>query len=158
MGAEAPGGRRGKLTAGARLRFGHPAVYARPCGVCEAHFWRADGTVLRDAAGEPVPRPPDSPIPTPCASCPKVPAWAKAAGKGWRELRALADDPSDQTRAAVEHYLRCRAVGAFSDDPVVRWAAGLIRAEEDAAADARADRRAAAVVEVVTLALRQSRR
>ena len=36
---------------------------------------------------------------------------------------------------AYTHYLECKAVGSFPDDPIVRRNASLIRSVEDAVAD-----------------------
>jgi hypothetical protein len=42
---------------------------------------------------------------------------------------------TERNRKAWEHYLECKAVGRFPDDPIVRRNAGLIRQIEDRMAD-----------------------
>lgn len=62
---------------------------------------------------------------TPCGRCPKVPPDAP------RKTRRFASEWTDQNRQAYKHYLECRAVGLFPDDPIVRRNARIIRAIED---------------------------
>lgn len=115
-----------------RVALLHPG-WDRACGDCERWCWKATGELVRTPGGDPVPRTnPD--IPTPCMSCPKVPAHLKAAGKPWRELRAAAADMTPANRKAYAFYHRCKATGRFPDDPLVAWYAGAVRAVEDAAA------------------------
>lgn len=82
--------------------------------------------------GLPLARPPG--MPTPCAGCSKVPAEHRLLAlhaPGVARLEAL--EPTDRSRLAYRRYREWRAVGQFPDDPIVRWAAGLIReAEEEA--------------------------
>lgn len=72
-------------------------------------------------------------VPTPCHKCVKVPLEAREAGLDTPTLRALAVDPTDQSRDAFEFYQECRAVGHFPNDPIVRWCARIIREVEDLA-------------------------
>lgn len=116
---------------------------------------RQDGSVWLNHLGEPDPRTnPD--LPSPCLSCPKPPVSAKKAGKGWRELRQLVDDPvTPQAEQLLRFHAECRAVGHYPDDPLVRWAAVVIAEERDAfeahrAAEAEA-RRTAEVIGVLKL-------
>lgn len=72
--------------------------------------------------GEPVPRPPGAP--TPCRTCPKVPPRSDPRPESAVEL-------SEEHRETVRYYEECRAVGHFPDDPIVRWAARVLRSAED---------------------------
>ena len=131
MGRAGTGRRRGKLTAGCRVALLHPE-WDRPCAACERFVVQADGSAVRDRrTGLPMLRPKG--VPTPCGQCEKVPAWARRAGLDVPELRKLAVEMTPRNRAAWRFYRECRAVGAFPDDPLVRWAAVLIRDVEDAA-------------------------
>lgn len=132
-----------------RVLLAHPNLVS--CECCEAFaFKKAGGDVMRDpATGEPVPR--GGGVPTPCSGCPKVPTWAKAAGKDWRELRTLAAELTPANRAAFDFYTRCKAVGRFPDDAVVEWYAGIIRRAEDEDARRRADKTNRAVTALIEL-------
>lgn len=72
-------------------------------------------------------RPPGAP--PPCDRCPKVPDDAPA--KHWDYAVEL----SQRNERVYRHYLECKAVGSFPDDPIVRRHAGIIRRVEDAAAN-----------------------
>lgn len=114
--------------------FAHPR-WRISCKTCETFLYSKDGDLWREPDGQPTKRLPGSP--TPCLSCPKVPAWAKRQGKNWSECRSVADELSDANRSAFEFYSACKGVGSFPDDPLVLWYSGLIaRVEADAAADA----------------------
>ncbi|HEY1190381.1 MAG TPA: hypothetical protein VGE74_22295 [Gemmata sp.] len=63
--------------------------------------------------------------PTPCGSCPKVPAGTE------RPSPAAAVELSEPHRQTVRFYRECKAVGRFPDDPIVRWAAAIIRSAEE---------------------------
>ncbi|AWM38132.1 hypothetical protein GobsT_37750 [Gemmata obscuriglobus] len=73
--------------------------------------------------GQPLRRPRGSH--PPCGKCPKVPAGTE------RPSPAEAVELTDQHRRTVRFYRECRAVGRFPDDPLVRWAAAVIRSAED---------------------------
>ncbi len=77
-------------------------------------------------SGQPMPRPKGT-FP-PCGYGPtRCPKGSPTAG---REL-------TPENQLAYLHYLECRAVGVFPDDPVVRRNAALIRSVEDGLRDAR---------------------
>lgn len=101
-----------------RLLLAHPLVAARSCEDCARWVYLDDGRQqLR--LGLPVLRPKGTP--TPCWKCPKVPEDAPA------KVREHAEELSDQNWLAYRHYLECRAVGRFPDDPIVRRQASLVR-------------------------------
>lgn len=77
--------------------------------------------MLRDGSG-PQPRVPGTK--TPCAVCPKIPHGAEPRPENAVEL-------TDRTTAAYQHYLECKAVGEFPNDPIVRYTAVLIRQAEE---------------------------
>jgi hypothetical protein len=66
-------------------------------------------------------------VPTPCHKCPKIPASAPA------KSREHAVELSDKNYQAWQHYLECRAVGVFPDDPIVRRNAKVLREVYDEA-------------------------
>jgi hypothetical protein len=72
----------------------------------------------------------------PCHTCPKIPRDAPA--RTWW----YAVDLSPENVQVYTHYLECRAVGHFPNDPIVKLHARIIRQEEDHAADLKADIRA----------------
>ncbi|MDB5312655.1 MAG: hypothetical protein JWO38_6857 [Gemmataceae bacterium] len=145
MGRAGAGESGGKLLSGVRVALLHPE-WDRPCGVCETYLFRDDGAVTR-RAGLPVLRPAGTP--TPCGKCAKVPAAARQQGLPWQDLRKLAEDLTPQNRAAWQFYRECRAVGSFPDDPLVRWAAVLIRDVEAVAERQPLERLTAAVAGLV---------
>lgn len=104
----------------------HPEVAYRECSDCKKYLYEEDGTMTR-RVGLPVRRPPSAPMP--CGGCPKQPRDVPPA------LRTpeTASEMSDKNREAYAHYLECRAVGSFPDDPIVRANAAAIRAVEDMA-------------------------
>lgn len=61
----------------------------------------------------------------PCYSCPKIPEHGDGARPG------LAVELTDRNWEAYSHYLECKAVGSFPDDPIVRRNAAIIRSVED---------------------------
>lgn len=130
-------GLRGKLIAGARLTLYHP-VWDRTCGQCKRYHYGADGALKRDHKGQPLERP--EWVPTPCQSCPKVPAEAKAAGLSIPVLRELAEEIGPENRAAWRFYLQCKATGRFPDDRIVAWYSGIFREAEDSHARYLAER------------------
>lgn len=98
------------------------------CADCHKYLYSAPGRVSTRGgrAGLPlikVPRPPGSS--TPCESCPKIPEGMTPAPESAEEL-------TEQNYRAYLHYLECRAVGHWPDDPIVRRNARIIRLVEDA--------------------------
>lgn len=69
-----------------------------------------------------MPRPPAAPLP--CGACPKVPPKAEPRPESAVEL-------TPEHRETVRYYEECRAVGSFPDDPIVRWAARVLRSADD---------------------------
>lgn len=103
------------LATGVRLQVLYPRVAATDCGYC-TRWWHdpIDGETAQ-RGGCPVPRPKN--VPRLCeteAGCPK--------GTPERPLSL-----SDRNRLAFLHYLECRAVGQWPDDPLVRKNARIIR-------------------------------
>ena len=80
--------------------------------------------IIRQGTGEKVPR--IAGQPTPCRFCPKIP-------KGQEPKPENAVELTMRNWQAYQHYLECKAVGAFPDDPIVRRNAMLIRQVEDSA-------------------------
>lgn len=113
-----------------RLILLHPGVARRSCEACVAYLHHEPGGSVVTRGGKPVPRAPGSK--PPCVSCPKIPPGADPNPASAAELTGRSED-------AYRHYLECRAVGQFPDDPIVRHTAMLIRSAEDAAQ--RADSR-----------------
>lgn len=66
-----------------------------------------------------------------CEWCPKVPKDAPPEPASAIEL-------NERNWAAYRHYMECRAIGQFPDDPIVRRNAMLIRQIEDQASEMRA--------------------
>lgn len=93
--------------------------WSRSCADCLKFAYDESGKVSR-RAGLPVLRPPGTP--TPCDKCPKIPADAPT------RSREHAIELSDRNIQAYGHYLECRAIGQFPDDPIVRRNARIIRA------------------------------
>lgn len=114
---------------GAKLILLHPEVAGRSCETCKKYLHDDSGgrfgQVVRRPAktGPPVPRPAGSK--TPCAVCPKIPAAMPA-----DSLYAVELTP--ELVATYSHYLECKAVGQFPDDPIVRRNAAIISAVEGA--------------------------
>lgn len=97
------------------------------------------GDVRRLGNGEPVKRIKGQP--TPCRTCPKIPA-------GEPKCPAFAVELTTRTIEAILHYRECKAVGQFPNDQIVRQNAAVIaqidedvkeerqrRNQRDAAAD-----------------------
>lgn len=122
----------GKLAAGVSVALLTPE-WDRTCRDCETYLFDDSGDVVRKPArvGLPVLRAKGTP--TPCGKCAKVPLSARSAGMDWRELRAMAMELTPENRAAWRFYRECRAVSHFPDDPIVRWAAAVLRDVYDAA-------------------------
>lgn len=72
--------------------------------------------------------------PTPCRWCPKIPPDTSPKPENAVEL-------SERNRRALNHYLECRAIGTFPDDPWVRRNAVVFRAIMDSVAEDRAEER-----------------
>lgn len=116
-----------------RLILLHPGVARRACETCVRYLHHEHGPQAGEVVtrgGKPVPRTPGSR--PPCNSCPKIPPGADPRPENAAELVGRAAD-------AYRHYLECRAVSQFPDDPIVRHTAVMVRAAEDAAQ--RADSR-----------------
>lgn len=131
------------------MLLAHPSLPS--CSCCETFlFKKAGGELVRKANGDPQER--DLALqPTPCSGCPKVPAWAKAKGLGWRELRTHAAELTPENRAALEAYRECKATGRFPADALSDWYSGVIRRAEDEEAAARQTQSAEAVGVLVKL-------
>lgn len=86
--------------------------------------------------GERVERPRGTPIPRikgqrpRCEWCPKVP-------EGDPPEPASAVEMNQRNWSAYRHYLECKAIGQFPDDPMVRKNASIIRQIEEQAAELR---------------------
>lgn len=70
-------------------------------------------------------------IKTPCSACAKVPQSVKDSVHPLAINKAHAINLSPQNTAVLEHYLTCKAVGVFPDDPIVRRHARILREMED---------------------------
>lgn len=141
-----PRASRGKLRFGVSLALLTPE-WNRPCSVCESYIWKQNepGRLQRTADGTPVERT-DKNLPLRCMECPKVPKWAKEAGKNWKELRELAaPDMTPENQAAFDFYRECRAIGTFPDDDLVRWYSAIIRDVWDEADRRPVERQTAAI-------------
>lgn len=79
------------------------------------------GKKLLNSQGQPYPRPKGGKGP-PCMTSPK--ACPKVSPTAGVEL-------NETNKQAYQHYLECKAVGDFPDDPIVRQNAGIIRQIED---------------------------
>jgi hypothetical protein len=122
-----------------RLRKLYPG-FNRSCAVCQ-QFMHEDGRgVMGEIAtrgGKPIPRVPGTK--TPCAICPKIPPGAEPRPEN-------AADLTGRPAAAYQHYLECKAVGDFPNDPIVRHTAVLIRQAEESCERADARRLALTVI------------
>lgn len=110
-----------------RLVLLHPEVATRSCADCVKYVYddRPEGFGKRVARrGLPVLRPKGAP--TPCSWCPKQPADVP----DWERTPGTAQDLSERNWQAYRHYLECKAVGHFPDDPIVRRNAMVIAAAE----------------------------
>jgi len=67
---------------------------------------------------------------TPCGRCPKLPRDMALGERTPAAGRALG--PSARSLRAIRHYLECKAVGRFPDDPIVRRNAWLLSEVERA--------------------------
>lgn len=113
-----------------RLLLAHPEVAYRPCEACLKYAYdHTTGKLRRNPDGTPQLRPPGTKAP--CETTVKAPRDVRQ-----RICPKIAPDAgielSGRNREALEHYLECRAVGQFPQDPIVARNARLIRAEYDA--------------------------
>lgn len=109
----------------------HPDVAARSCGDCR-RFQYADepgkfAPKPLTRAGLPVLRPKGAP--TPCSWCAKQPPDVP----DWERTPDTAVELSPANWRAYMHYLECKAVGQFPDDPIVRRNAALFAQAEKVA-------------------------
>lgn len=115
-----------------RLVLLHPAVAARDCADCRRWLYDdrpgAFGAKPIERGGKKVARLPGQR--TPCSWCEKQPPDVPEADR----TPATAQDLSEKNWRAYRHYLECRAVGQFPDDPIVRRTAAEVRQAEDLAA------------------------
>lgn len=117
------------LSAGVRLALTHPQIAGRDCQHCQRFAYD-------ELTGRPYQNPPRNGklIPRPAGNQPPCRIDGVGCPKGNPEHPT---DLNERNRQAYRHYLECRAVGSFPDDPIVRRNAALIRAEEDRAETAR---------------------
>lgn len=113
---------------GVLLVLQHPEIAAIDCGHCQEYFYDFDpkskqfGKPRRKHNGTDDLRKRDWSCPAPCRTplgCPN--------GTPEQPKRLTATNEQ-----AYRHYLECRAVGQFPDDPIVRRNAAIIRDAEDA--------------------------
>lgn len=120
-----------------RLKFLHPEIAGRSCSDCKNFMY--DDTPQR--MGLPVIRAGVHQSrgggPTPCRWCPKIPSSVPARDACPEKAVEL----NERNWQALIHYLKCRAVGRFPDDPWVERNAMVIRDEMDSAEQDRQDRR-----------------
>ena len=98
------------------LLYRHPAVATRDCDDCMNFIYDERTGKRQQVAGRPVKRP--AGVQPPCQRCPKVSPTAGVA-------------LSEKNAQAYRHYLQCKGVRQFPDDPLVGQNAGIIRAVED---------------------------
>ena len=100
----------------------NPGIAFRDCAHCLVfQYDEDDGKVLKNKFGELFKRPP--------GNLPPCKIRGIGCDKGTpEEQRQL----SDKNRMAYWHYLQCRAVGRFPDDPIVERNAAIIRQVLDA--------------------------
>ncbi len=101
------------LVDGVWLELRHPEVSRRDCEHCREWWYKEDGTIA-EKAGKPLRRLPGAVVPCETkAGCPK--------GSPQDSLSL-----SQKNLAAYEHFLDCRAVYRFPEDPIVTEHARLI--------------------------------
>ncbi len=86
-------------------------------------------------------RPKNTPLP--CGKCPKIPLGEPASP-------LYAQDLTEQNAQAYQHYLECRAVGVFDDDPIVRRNASFIRQVEDQVQQSRSGQKLDLIASLLT--------
>lgn len=96
-----------------------PGVATRDCGHCLTTLYNAKNEPWLDAEGRERPR--DHGVRPNCKACPKGPT-------------PFVGGLSKRNEAVYLHYLECKAVGHFPDDPIVRRNARII-ADAEAALD-----------------------
>ena len=119
------------LYRGVLLALRHPEVAGRDCTLCREWWYGPNGKPLTDSQGRKRKRVGVVPCETQIG-CPK----------------GHYDNPIDlswKNQNAYTHYLECRAVCSFPDDPVVRRNARIIRQAEEAAFWEKLDERLAKI-------------
>ncbi len=114
----------------------HPEVAYRSCDDCQKYVYDHETgrkEEFPEGSGNPVLRP--TGMLPPCSTGPS--ACAKVTPESGVEL-------NERNRNAYLHYLECRAVSDFPDDPLVRFHAAIIRSIEDESD--RAERRTSNVM------------
>jgi|HubBroStandDraft_6_1064221.scaffolds.fasta_scaffold14229_3 hypothetical protein len=112
----------------------HPEVASRDCRVCQQYLHEESGALcVRPGTNHLIRRPPG--VSTPCRT-------PKGCPKGTPDAQ-LSLTP--QNEKVYDHYVQCKAVGRFPDDPLVERHAGIIRQLEDAAERMRHEQLARAV-------------
>lgn len=105
----------------------HPEVAFRDCDHCHKWLYARNGQPEKDRQGNLRPR--HKLTPPACRL-----SWGTGCPKGTPEnSKAL----SEKNVEALRHYLECKAVGQFPDDPIVRRNAGIIRQIEDSVREER---------------------
>lgn len=133
------GGGGGKLWWGYRLTRLYPRIAALSCRDCVVNWYDADGKPV-ERGGKLLPRPAGSR--PPCRTCPKIPPGTDPRPENAVEL-------SEEHRDTVRYYEECRAVGHFPDDPIVRWAARVLKNAADHCDKAEANRTQLTVLSVL---------
>jgi hypothetical protein len=114
-----------------RLALLHPDVAARSCGDCRRFQYLDEPGKFAAAPmrrqGLPVLRPKGTL--TPCSWCDKQPADVPP----HERTPDTAVELSPKNWRAYQHYLECKAVGQFPDDPIVRRNAALFAQAEKVA-------------------------
>jgi hypothetical protein len=104
-----------------RLLLTHPELPS--CLDCQRWIYDPlQGWKRSERGGVAMPRPQG--MPTPCRTCPKIPA-------GERPHPSRAVELSDENYLAYLHYQRCKAVGRFPEDAIVERNAGILRTVEE---------------------------
>lgn len=96
------------LEQGIKLERTNKKLASRSCDDCRRWLYNAAGElVIRNSTGEPELREGSVPCETVNVGCPKG---------HWSDPLSL----SEENKAALTHYLECKATGQFPDDPIVR--------------------------------------
>lgn len=107
----------------------HPNWSARSCYTCLRWTHDPDGGSLYTRGGRAWPK--DKRCATECAGCPKIPASAP------EKTARYAEEFTDRLWLTYRFYRECRSVMSWPEDPIVRWAARVIRDVEDEVAEKR---------------------
>lgn len=107
-----------------RLWLLHPKWAGRSCRDCVQFIYSDEGELRRWPDGSPKKRPRGTVLP--CAGCPKIPHGIDPSPRNASEL-------DDRLWLTYQFYRECRAVTDWPKDPIVRWAAKIIRDVEDEA-------------------------